>query len=193
MPFWRDFWTRVRFPSAPPKSKRTYRKVGPFSFFKNKRRESKRREKAAGFRKKTINNCFRRRGRVGATAPWRFPSAPPKKKTYLFMRWVSFFIVKKNGNRKGGRKPPVCSTACKRYIIASFLALRYNQFDKYKFKQDDDMKKFLQVICCAVGGGMIGFFANQLNTAVGCVFFALGVALLVGSIIVVSKQDKGNK
>ena len=55
------------------------------------------------------------------------------------------------------------------------------------------MKKSFQVICCAVGGGMVGFFANQLNTVVGCVFFTLGVALLVGSIILVSKQDKENK
>lgn len=55
------------------------------------------------------------------------------------------------------------------------------------------MKKFFQVICCAVGSGMIGFFANQLNTVVGCVFFTLGVALLVSSIILVSKQDKENK
>ncbi len=55
------------------------------------------------------------------------------------------------------------------------------------------MKKVFQIICCAVGGGMIGFFANQLNTVVGCVFFTLGVVLLVGSIITVSKQDKENK
>ncbi len=48
------------------------------------------------------------------------------------------------------------------------------------------MKKVIQVICCAVGSGIIGFFANQLNTVVGCVFFTLGVALLVGSIIMVS-------
>ena len=54
------------------------------------------------------------------------------------------------------------------------------------------MKKIFQVICCAVGAGMIGFFANQLDTVVGGVFFALGVALLVGSIILVSKQDKKN-
>ena len=52
------------------------------------------------------------------------------------------------------------------------------------------MKKVLQVICCAVGSGMIGFFANQLNTVVGCVFFTLGIALLVGSIILVSEKDK---
>lgn len=55
------------------------------------------------------------------------------------------------------------------------------------------MKKTFQVICCAAGAGMIGFFANQLNTVIGCVFFTLGVALLVGSIILVSKQDKDNK
>ena len=52
------------------------------------------------------------------------------------------------------------------------------------------MKKVLQIICCAVGSGMIGFFANQLKTVVGCVFFTLGVVLLVGSIILISKQDK---
>ena len=51
------------------------------------------------------------------------------------------------------------------------------------------MKKVFQIICCAVGGGMIGFFANQLNTVIGCVFFTLGIVLLVGSIILVSKQD----
>jgi len=51
------------------------------------------------------------------------------------------------------------------------------------------MKKAFHVICCAAGSGMIGFFANQLNTVVGCVFFTLGVALLVGSIIIISKKD----
>ncbi len=55
------------------------------------------------------------------------------------------------------------------------------------------MKKVFQIICCVAGAGMIGFFANQLNTVIGCVFFALGVVLLVCSIILVSKQDKGNK
>ena len=55
------------------------------------------------------------------------------------------------------------------------------------------MKKAVHVICCATGSGMIGFFANQLNTVVGCALFTLGVALLVGSIILVSKQDKEGK
>ena len=55
------------------------------------------------------------------------------------------------------------------------------------------MKKAFHVICCAVGSGMIGFFANQLNTVVGCVFFTFGIVLLVGSIVLVSKQDKEDK
>ena len=60
-------------------------------------------------------------------------------------------------------------------------------------KECDFMKKVLQVICCADGAGMIGFFANQLNTVIGCVFFTIGVVLLVSSIILVSKKDNGNK
>lgn len=51
------------------------------------------------------------------------------------------------------------------------------------------MKKVLQVICCAIGSGMIGFFANQLNTVVGSVCFTLGVVMLVASIIIISKKD----
>ena len=51
------------------------------------------------------------------------------------------------------------------------------------------MKKVLQIICCAIGGGMIGFFANQLNTVAGAVCFTFGVALLVASIITISKKD----
>ena len=51
------------------------------------------------------------------------------------------------------------------------------------------MKKAFQVICCAVGSGMIGFFANQLDTVVGSVCFTLGIVLLVASIIIVSKKD----
>ncbi|MEE0059346.1 MAG: hypothetical protein UE295_00825 [Acutalibacteraceae bacterium] len=51
------------------------------------------------------------------------------------------------------------------------------------------MKKVLQVICCAIGSGMIGFFANQLDTVVGSVCFTLGVVMLVASIIIISKKD----
>lgn len=52
------------------------------------------------------------------------------------------------------------------------------------------MKKIFQIFCCALGGGMIGFFANQLDTVAGVVFFTLGVVLLVGSIIIASAKDK---
>ena len=52
-----------------------------------------------------------------------------------------------------------------------------------------NMKKVFQVICCATGAGMIGFFANQLNTVIGSVCFTLGVVLLVASIVIISKKD----
>ena len=52
------------------------------------------------------------------------------------------------------------------------------------------MKKFIQVICCALGSGMIGYFANRLNTVVGSVCFTLGVVMLVTSIVLVTKSDK---
>ena len=51
------------------------------------------------------------------------------------------------------------------------------------------MKKVFRVICCIAGAGMIGFFANQLNTFVGSICFAFGVALLVASIIVICKKE----
>ena len=35
-----------------------------------------------------------------------------------------------------------------------------------------------------------GFFVNQLNTVYGCVLFTLGVAMLVVSIVIISKKDK---
>ena len=55
------------------------------------------------------------------------------------------------------------------------------------------MKKAFLVICCAAGGGMIGFFANQLNTGVGSLCFTIGIVLLVNSIILISKREKENK
>ena len=73
------------------------------------------------------------------------------------------------------------------------LAICMSSLEKCLFRFSDAMKKAFHIICCAAGSGMIGFFANQLNTVVGCVFFTLGVALLVGSIILVSKQDKEGK
>ena len=48
-------------------------------------------------------------------------------------------------------------------------------------------KKMLYAILCALGGGIIGFFANQLTELYGCVLFGLGVALMVYSIINLNK------
>ena len=48
-------------------------------------------------------------------------------------------------------------------------------------------KKLLFVIICALGSGMVGFFANHLTEVYGCVLFGLGVALMVYSIFNLSK------
>ena len=48
-------------------------------------------------------------------------------------------------------------------------------------------KKMLYAILCALGGGIIGFFANQLTEWCGCVLFGFGVALMVYSIINLNK------
>ncbi len=55
------------------------------------------------------------------------------------------------------------------------------------------MRKIVQTACCVLGSGMIGFFANQLNTVIGSVLFTLGVVMLVISIVLIAKQDKENK
>jgi hypothetical protein len=46
------------------------------------------------------------------------------------------------------------------------------------------------VVCCAVGGILIGFFANQLNTVVGCVLFALGILMMAASAYGLSRKEK---
>ena len=51
------------------------------------------------------------------------------------------------------------------------------------------MKKILPLLCCAVGSGMIGFFANRLDTAVGGFCFSLGVAMLVCSFILFGEKE----
>lgn len=55
------------------------------------------------------------------------------------------------------------------------------------------MKKVVQITCCALGGIMVGFFANQLSSVVGCVCFTLGIVLLVGAITSLSKQNNKNE
>ena len=48
-------------------------------------------------------------------------------------------------------------------------------------------KKLFYAILCALGGGVIVFFANHLTEWYGCVLFGIGVALMVNSIINLSK------
>ena len=48
-------------------------------------------------------------------------------------------------------------------------------------------KKLLYAILCALGGGIIGFFANYLTEWYGCLIFGLGVVLMVYSIINLNK------
>ena len=48
-------------------------------------------------------------------------------------------------------------------------------------------KKILFAILCALGGGIIGFFANRLSDWYCCILFGFGVALMVYSIINLSK------
>ncbi len=43
-------------------------------------------------------------------------------------------------------------------------------------------KRLLFALLCALGGGIIGFFANQLTEWYCCLLFGLGVALMVYSI-----------
>ena len=47
--------------------------------------------------------------------------------------------------------------------------------------------KLLFAILCALGGGFVGFFANQLTEVYGCILFGIGVALMVYSIINLNK------
>ena len=49
------------------------------------------------------------------------------------------------------------------------------------------MKNILHAILFALGGGMVGFFANQLTEIHGCVLFGIGVAFMIYSIVNLSK------
>lgn len=55
------------------------------------------------------------------------------------------------------------------------------------------MKKFFRVFCCTAGGSLIGFYAKLLDTTIGCLFFTLGVLLVAGSLISISKEAKKDK
>ena len=48
-------------------------------------------------------------------------------------------------------------------------------------------KKLLYAIICALGSGMVGFFANYLTKVYGCILFGIGVALMVNAIANLNK------
>ena len=53
------------------------------------------------------------------------------------------------------------------------------------------MKKVLQIVLAAAAGIMIGIFANQLDTIVGCVCFVVGVVMLTISIAITTNTKYG--
>lgn len=55
------------------------------------------------------------------------------------------------------------------------------------------MKKFLQIACCALGGGMTGLSAGRLDSIPGIVLFIGGVALMVVSIHIITRPEKGDE
>ena len=55
------------------------------------------------------------------------------------------------------------------------------------------MKKFFRVFCCTAGGSLIGFYAKLLDSTIGCLFFTLGILLVVGSLISFGKEAKKDK
>jgi len=48
-------------------------------------------------------------------------------------------------------------------------------------------KTRLYAITCALGSGLVGFFAKDLNEIYGIILFTIGIALMVYSIINLSK------
>ena len=62
--------------------------------------------------------------------------------------------------------------------------------DAEKFKLKKKVSNNFKWMCMMLSGGvLIGFFANQLDTILGCVCFILGIILLVGSSMSMLKQD----
>ena len=62
--------------------------------------------------------------------------------------------------------------------------------DAEKAKLKKKVSNIFKWMCVMLlGSVLIGFFANQLDTIWGCVCFTLGIILLVGSTMLMSKQD----
>ena len=64
----------------------------------------------------------------------------------------------------------------------------YADVEKAKLKKKvSNIFKWMFVML--LGGALIGFFANQLDTILGCVCFVIGIVLLVCSSMLMSKQE----
>ena len=64
----------------------------------------------------------------------------------------------------------------------------YADAEKYILKKKiSDIFKWMCVML--LGSAMIGFFANKLDTILGCVCFTLGIIMLVGTTMLIPKQD----
>ena len=64
----------------------------------------------------------------------------------------------------------------------------YADAEKFKLKKKiSDIFKWMCVML--LGSVMIGFFANKLDTILGCTCFTLGIIILVGTSMLISKQD----
>ena len=62
--------------------------------------------------------------------------------------------------------------------------------DAEKAKLKKTVSNIFKWMCLMMlGSVLIGFFANQLDTILGCVCFTLGIILLVGLSMLMSKQD----
>ena len=62
--------------------------------------------------------------------------------------------------------------------------------DAEKAKLKKKVSNIFKWMCLMMLGSiLIGFFANQLDTILGCVCFTLGIILLVGLSMLMSKQD----
>lgn len=55
------------------------------------------------------------------------------------------------------------------------------------------MKNTLTTIGCVIGGLLVGFFANQLTTLIGGIFFTVGVLLLAVSIYLRTKKENNQE
>ena len=55
------------------------------------------------------------------------------------------------------------------------------------------MKNKLPVICAGIGGAMIGNWAWYLDTTFGCIFFTVGILIVVGSFIAEGRNKKNDK